>query len=258
MPDTDATMSDAKPSDTNQLKRKSIGTSPGPDERGSGDVPIKRPKVGDISGRSPEPDEGAGRNGKGNGTTGNGINEKQEPATEDAYSKRESHSPDTRRAMRRDRPSPSDERRRHSETKRRDDRSPTGPPDRRTSGARRDSEVRSPPGRRGSQSGKRVSSFGAEKDHDRRESFSREEKKRGKRLFGGLLSTLSQTTTNSQQKRRQEIERRQKERAAQQTREDDKRRSEKLAKLERIRDIEQVRFDEQVVSAMRLAMIRNS
>jgi hypothetical protein len=94
-----------------------------------------------------------------------------------------------------------------------------------------------------------MSSFGAETERDRRESFTQEDKKRGRRLFGGLLNTLSQTTSNSQQKRRLEIEKRQQEKATQQAREDDKRRSEKLAKLERIRKIEQVRFDEQVVSA---------
>ncbi|KAI5926364.1 pinin/SDK/memA/ protein conserved region-domain-containing protein [Camillea tinctor] len=82
---------------------------------------------------------------------------------------------------------------------------------------------------------------------DRRESTIQEEKRRGKRLFGGLLSTLSQTTTSSQQKRRQEIERRQQAKVHQQQAEDDKHREEKLAKLKIIRKIEQVKFDEQVM-----------
>lgn len=86
-----------------------------------------------------------------------------------------------------------------------------------------------------------------ERDRNSRSSFSQEEKKRGKRLFGGLLNTISQTTSNSQQKRRQEVEKRQQERAAKQRTEDDKRRSERLAKLDKIRRAEQVRFDEQVV-----------
>lgn len=86
-----------------------------------------------------------------------------------------------------------------------------------------------------------------ERDRSSRSSFSQEEKKRGKRLFGGLLNTLSQTTSNSQQKRRQEVEKRQQERAAKQRTEDDNRRSERLAKLDKIRRVEQVRFDEQVV-----------
>ncbi|KAI0603213.1 pinin/SDK/memA/ protein conserved region-domain-containing protein [Biscogniauxia sp. FL1348] len=82
---------------------------------------------------------------------------------------------------------------------------------------------------------------------DRRESTIQEEKRRGKRLFGGLLSTLSQTTTSSQQKRRQEIERRQQAKVHQQQAEDDKQREEKLAKLSAIRRVEQVKFDEQVM-----------
>merc|ERR1712225_196839 len=41
---------------------------------------------------------------------------------------------------------------------------------------------------------------------NKRKSSVQEEKKRGQRLFGGLLSTLSQSTPNGQQKRRLEIE----------------------------------------------------
>ncbi|KAK8034840.1 hypothetical protein PG993_009835 [Apiospora rasikravindrae] len=74
-----------------------------------------------------------------------------------------------------------------------------------------------------------------------------EEKKRGKRLFGGLLNTLSQTTTNSQQKRRQEIERRQQEKATQQRAEDSKHREAKLAKVREVRRREQINFEEQVM-----------
>lgn len=109
-------------------------------------------------------------------------------------------------------------------------------PGRRTSHSRRDSET------------SRKESVTV--DRSSRNSFSQEEKKRGKRLFGGLLSTLSQTTNNSQQKRRQEVEKRQQERAAKQRIEDDKRRSERFAKLDKIRKVEQVRFDEQAVRRM--------
>lgn len=87
-----------------------------------------------------------------------------------------------------------------------------------------------------------------EPGRDRRATAIQEEKKRGKRLFGGLLSTLSQTTSSSQQKRRQEIERRQQAKAHQQRAEDDKHREEKLAKLKVVRKAEQLKFDEQVVS----------
>ena len=81
-----------------------------------------------------------------------------------------------------------------------------------------------------------------------RRNFSQEEKKRGQRLFGGLINTLSQTTSNAQQKRRLEIERRQQERAQQQRAEDDRRRAEKRAKLHHSRKVEQIKFDEKVVS----------
>ncbi|KAF4121314.1 pinin/SDK/memA/ protein conserved region [Geosmithia morbida] len=65
---------------------------------------------------------------------------------------------------------------------------------------------------------------------------SAEDKKRGKRLFGGLMGTLSRTDAdNSRQKRRQEIERRQQERLKRQRLEDDEMRSERLARLGRVR-----------------------
>lgn len=87
---------------------------------------------------------------------------------------------------------------------------------------------------------------------DRRHSATQEEKKRGKRLFGGLLNTLSQTNTNNaQQKRRHEIERRQHERIEKQRVEDDLRRSEKSSQLREARMARQSEFEEQVVSMIR-------
>ncbi|KAG6082466.1 hypothetical protein E4U16_006036 [Claviceps sp. LM84 group G4] len=80
-----------------------------------------------------------------------------------------------------------------------------------------------------------------------RESAMQEEKKRGKRLFGGLLSTLSQTSTTSQNKRRQEIEQRQQERLQKQREQDDQKRAEKLSKIREARLVEQVDFQEQVM-----------
>lgn len=82
---------------------------------------------------------------------------------------------------------------------------------------------------------------------DRRKSISQEEKKRGQRLFGSLLSTLSQTTTNSQQKRRKEIEKRQQGRAQTQRIEEDKHRSGDSVKLQNAREISQLELDEKVV-----------
>ncbi|TVY81705.1 hypothetical protein LSUE1_G002302 [Lachnellula suecica] len=86
---------------------------------------------------------------------------------------------------------------------------------------------------------KKTGSGGLEK----RKSSIQEERKRGQRLFGGLLSTLSQSTPNGQQKRRQEIEKRQQEKAKQQKVEDEGRRAQRLADLKAVRTAEQVIFD---------------
>ena len=75
-----------------------------------------------------------------------------------------------------------------------------------------------------------------------------EEKKRGRRLFGGLLNTLSQTTPTGQQKRRQDIEKRQAEKAKQQKIDADIRKAERLEKLKVVRVEEQIKFDEKSVS----------
>lgn len=87
---------------------------------------------------------------------------------------------------------------------------------------------------------------------NKRKSSVQEEKKRGQRLFGGLLSTLSQSTPNGQQKRRLEIEKRQHEKAKQQKEADEARRREKLADLKAIRRAEQIIYDEAEVSEMPL------
>ncbi|KAF4976202.1 hypothetical protein FZEAL_7094 [Fusarium zealandicum] len=86
----------------------------------------------------------------------------------------------------------------------------------------------------------------ASAEADRRKLATHEEKKRGKRLFGGLLNTLSQTTGSTQQKRRLEIERRQQERLQKQTAEDDRAREEKRARLTDSRMGEQLVFQEKV------------
>jgi hypothetical protein len=82
----------------------------------------------------------------------------------------------------------------------------------------------------------------------RRESNAQEERKRGRRLFGGLLNTLSQSASNAQQNKRLEIEKRQQEKARLQKAEDESRRAERLQKLKEVRMREQVKFDEQSVS----------
>ena len=79
-----------------------------------------------------------------------------------------------------------------------------------------------------------------------------EEKKRGQRLFGGLVSTLNRTVSGTQQQKRLEIERRQHEKAQQRRAEDEKRRAERLEQLKRTRQIEQVKLDERAVCHGRL------
>lgn len=82
---------------------------------------------------------------------------------------------------------------------------------------------------------------------DRREILRQEEKKRGRRLLGGLMSTLSQANAGSQNRKRQDIERRQQTKPTQQRAEDDRVRLQKLAKLEAVRKVEQLKFEERVV-----------
>lgn len=74
-----------------------------------------------------------------------------------------------------------------------------------------------------------------------------EEKKRGRRLFGGLLNTLNQSKPSAQQNKRREIEQRQQEKVQKQKAEDDKRLAERLGKINSARRAEQIYFDEKVV-----------
>lgn len=76
-----------------------------------------------------------------------------------------------------------------------------------------------------------------------------DEKKRAKRLFGGVLSTLSQRQPSSrQQKSRHEVDRRQQqERVEKEKAEFDKERAAKLAKLQAIRLETQDRLEEEIV-----------
>ncbi|KAI8634981.1 hypothetical protein F5Y19DRAFT_132592 [Xylariaceae sp. FL1651] len=94
-----------------------------------------------------------------------------------------------------------------------------------------------------------------ESDKDRREIARLEEKKRGRRLLGGLMNTLSQASAGSQHKKRQDIERRQQAKSTQQRAEDDRLRMQKLAKLETVRKAEQLKFDEQVMKTKHADML---
>ena len=75
-----------------------------------------------------------------------------------------------------------------------------------------------------------------------------EERKRGRRLFGALLGTLSQSSSSSTaQKRRSVIEKKQQDKLKQQTVEADEQPKEKLEALMKIRGKEQRIFDKQSV-----------
>ncbi|KAK0736990.1 pinin/SDK/memA/ protein conserved region-domain-containing protein [Apiosordaria backusii] len=82
-----------------------------------------------------------------------------------------------------------------------------------------------------------------------RKAVTQEERKRGQRLFGGILGTLSGQTgpSNNLHKRRLDIERRQHERAQKQEVEDEKRRQEKVERIRRERMISQIEVDEKIM-----------
>ncbi|CCU81643.1 pinin/SDK/memA domain-containing protein [Blumeria hordei DH14] len=82
----------------------------------------------------------------------------------------------------------------------------------------------------------------------RRQSRVVEEKKRGQRLFGGLLSTLSQSSPNGQQRRRLEIEKRQLERAKIRKVQDNVNKVERIAKLNAARIKEQSKFKKETAN----------
>ena len=84
---------------------------------------------------------------------------------------------------------------------------------------------------------------------ERRKSRQVEERKRGQRLFGALLGTLSQGTSNAAQKRRADIEKRQQDKLKRQDEDDEVRRRERLENLKAIRRKEQVKYEERTVSA---------
>ena len=74
-----------------------------------------------------------------------------------------------------------------------------------------------------------------------------EEKKRGQRLFGGLLGTLSQTSSKPTHKRRDEIEKRQQDRLQRDVEEREEETKRKKEELDRVRRAEQKVWDHQSV-----------
>ena len=74
-----------------------------------------------------------------------------------------------------------------------------------------------------------------------------EERRRGQRLFGALLGTLSQSSSTASQRRRADIEKKQQAKLKLQDEEFDQKRKEKLAKLQEKRRKEQEKYDGQSV-----------
>lgn len=93
-----------------------------------------------------------------------------------------------------------------------------------------------------------VTESGPDKIRERRQSNAQEERKRGRRLFGGILNALTQTPPDAQQKKRLEVEKRQQEKARLQQAKADSQRAQRLAKLKEVRIQEQAKFDEESVS----------
>ncbi|GAW12791.1 hypothetical protein ANO14919_021620 [Xylariales sp. No.14919] len=90
---------------------------------------------------------------------------------------------------------------------------------------------------------------------DRREMALQEEKRRGKRLLGGLMNTLNQASAGSQHRKRPDIERRQQAKSIQQRAEEDRLRIQKISKLEAVRKVEQLKFDERVMKTRHIDML---
>lgn len=74
-----------------------------------------------------------------------------------------------------------------------------------------------------------------------------EERKRGQRLFGALIGTLSQSSSSTAQKRREDIERKQHAKLKLQAEEYDEKKRKRYEELIAIRRQEQRKYDKQSV-----------
>lgn len=74
-----------------------------------------------------------------------------------------------------------------------------------------------------------------------------EEKKRGQRLFGALLGTLSQSSSSTAQKRRTDIERKQQAKLKSQADEFDEKKKKRVDAILEVRRREQIKYDKQSV-----------
>ncbi|KAI4176224.1 MAG: hypothetical protein LQ348_006033 [Seirophora lacunosa] len=84
-----------------------------------------------------------------------------------------------------------------------------------------------------------------ERREDRRRGGQMEERKRGQRLFGALLGTLSQSSSSTAQKRRTDIERKQQDKLREQAEELDEQKKQRLESLLVVRRNEQKKYDKQ-------------
>ncbi len=82
---------------------------------------------------------------------------------------------------------------------------------------------------------------------DRRRGGQLEERKRGQRLFGALLGTLSQSSSSTAQKRRTDIEKKQQAKLKLQAEEYDEKKKQRLDALMAVRRREQRKFNKQSV-----------
>ena len=87
---------------------------------------------------------------------------------------------------------------------------------------------------------------------ERRRSGQMEERKRGQRLFGALLGTLSQSSSSTAQKRRTDIEKKQQAKLKMQAEEQDEEKRMKREAIDTVRKGVQRNFDRQSVRLMRL------
>ncbi|KAL8725937.1 MAG: hypothetical protein Q9181_006236, partial [Wetmoreana brouardii] len=91
------------------------------------------------------------------------------------------------------------------------------------------------------------SSTASDRASDRRRSGQLEERKRGQRLFGALLGTLSQSSSSTAQKRRTEIEKKQQTKLRVQAEEHDEQKKQRLETLMAVRRKEQKKYNKQSV-----------
>ena len=82
----------------------------------------------------------------------------------------------------------------------------------------------------------------------RRKSEQVEERKRGQRLFGALLGTLSQSSSSTAQKRRADIEKKQQAKLKLQAEEYDEKKKQQMEALNVVRRQEQKKYNKQSVS----------